>query len=91
MRRGPTSTFMSFIGGRLNVAPIPAVFIRLKPREERSRGRVIQELRPKLATVPGIRAFPQIFPRSGSAGRSRSQSPVHPAGRRDGGALPLGP
>ena len=39
------------------------VFIRLKPRAERiSAEAVVAELRPKLAQVPGIRAFPQITP-----------------------------
>jgi HAE1 family hydrophobic/amphiphilic exporter-1 len=39
------------------------IFIVLKPREERpSAQRIIEELRPKLASVPGIRAFPQILP-----------------------------
>jgi HAE1 family hydrophobic/amphiphilic exporter-1 len=47
---GPTSTGNA---GR--------VFIRLKPRDERPHAeKIIEELRPKLATVPGIRAFPQI-------------------------------
>jgi HAE1 family hydrophobic/amphiphilic exporter-1 len=39
------------------------IFLMLKPREERkSADAVIQELRPKLAAVPGIRAFLQILP-----------------------------
>ena len=40
------------------------MFIALKPREQRklSAEEVIQELRPKLATVPGIQAFMQIPP-----------------------------
>jgi HAE1 family hydrophobic/amphiphilic exporter-1 len=47
---GPTSTGNA---GR--------VFIRLKPRHERPHAeKIIEELRPKLARVPGIRAFPQI-------------------------------
>jgi HAE1 family hydrophobic/amphiphilic exporter-1 len=47
---GPTSTGNA---GR--------IFIRLKPRSERPHAeKIIEELRPKLATVPGIRAFPQI-------------------------------
>jgi len=41
-----------------------SMFVRLKPRSERrlSADEVIQELRPKLATVPGIRMFLQNPP-----------------------------
>ncbi len=40
------------------------IFLHLKPRSERalSADEVIQELRPKLAAVPGIRAYPQNPP-----------------------------
>ena len=40
------------------------LFIRLKPRSERrlNAEEIIQELRPKLATIPGIQAFLQIVP-----------------------------
>ena len=39
------------------------MFIRLKPRDQRpSAQELVQELRAKLATVPGIRAFPQLLP-----------------------------
>jgi HAE1 family hydrophobic/amphiphilic exporter-1 len=40
------------------------MFIRLKPRDQRTLhvDRVIQQLRPKLAQVPGIMAFPQNPP-----------------------------
>jgi HAE1 family hydrophobic/amphiphilic exporter-1 len=39
------------------------MFIRLKPRKERpSVDRIIEDLRPKLAAVPGIRAYPQNLP-----------------------------
>ncbi len=39
------------------------IFIRLKPRQERpSADEIVQEMRPKLAKVPGIRAFVQNFP-----------------------------
>jgi HAE1 family hydrophobic/amphiphilic exporter-1 len=40
------------------------MFIRLKPRKERklSADEVIQELRPKLATVSGTKAYPQNLP-----------------------------
>jgi hydrophobic/amphiphilic exporter-1 (mainly G- bacteria), HAE1 family len=39
------------------------MFVRMKPRSER-RGalEIIRELRPKLAAVPGINAFPQLLP-----------------------------
>ncbi len=39
------------------------MFARLKPRNQRkSATELIQELRPKLAAVPGINAFPQLLP-----------------------------
>jgi len=39
------------------------IFVRMKPRNERkSAAEIIQELRPKLASVPGINAFPQMLP-----------------------------
>ncbi len=57
---------MSSVGAAgTSVSPnIGRMFIRLKPRSERklSADEVIQELRPKLATVPGIRVFIQNPP-----------------------------
>src|SRR5438309_226605 len=39
------------------------IFVRMKPRNQRkSAQELIQELRPKLAAVPGIMAFPQMLP-----------------------------
>jgi HAE1 family hydrophobic/amphiphilic exporter-1 len=51
----------SFSGGASNTGRI---FIRLKPRSQRtlSVDEVIQELRPKLAALPGIRVFMQNLP-----------------------------
>jgi HAE1 family hydrophobic/amphiphilic exporter-1 len=60
------SGFMSNVGavGSTVSSNIGRMFIRLKPRNERSLSadEVIQELRPKLATVPGIRVFMQNPP-----------------------------
>jgi HAE1 family hydrophobic/amphiphilic exporter-1 len=60
------ANFMSSIGasGPNATGNSGRIFIRLKPRSERklSADQVIQELRPKLASVPGIRAFPQNPP-----------------------------
>jgi HAE1 family hydrophobic/amphiphilic exporter-1 len=60
------ANFMSSIGasGPNATGNSGRIFIRLKPRSERklSVDQVIQELRPKLASVPGIRAFPQNPP-----------------------------
>jgi len=60
------SDFMSSVGaaGSTVSSNIGRMFIRLKPRKERSLSadEVIQELRPKLATVPGIRVFMQNPP-----------------------------
>ena len=58
-------SFMSSIGaGGPNVTGNTGrLFIRLKPRSERPGiEQVIQELRPKLAEVPGMKAFPQNLP-----------------------------
>jgi HAE1 family hydrophobic/amphiphilic exporter-1 len=60
------SNFMSSVGaaGSTVSSNIGRLFIRLKPRDERalSADQVIQELRPKLSTVPGIRVFMQNPP-----------------------------
>jgi HAE1 family hydrophobic/amphiphilic exporter-1 len=52
--------FMSAIGN----ANSGRFFMRLKPRSERKLNvsQIIQELRPKLAQVPGINVYPQIPP-----------------------------
>ncbi|MCJ7748449.1 MAG: efflux RND transporter permease subunit [Desulfobacterales bacterium] len=58
-------SFMSGVGpaGSMVGYNIGRVFLRLKPRSERrlNADEIIQELRPKLATVPGIRVFLQNF------------------------------
>jgi HAE1 family hydrophobic/amphiphilic exporter-1 len=58
--------YMSSIGatGPNSTANSGRIFMRLKPRAERalSAAEVIEELRPKLGRVPGIRAFLQIPP-----------------------------
>jgi len=69
--------FMSRVGGGGSDSAGNAgrLFIRLKPRSERplSAGEMIQELRPKLAQVPGIRASLQNPPAIRIGGRlSRS-------------------
>ena len=56
---------MSFIGaaGSSVVLNNGRVFSLLKPRDQRPHAeKVIEGLRPKLATVPGIRVYPQILP-----------------------------
>ncbi len=59
-------TYFSSIGaGGPNVASNTGrIFMRLKPRSERklSADEIIQELRPKLSVVPGIRIFMQNLP-----------------------------
>ena len=57
--------FFSAIGaGGPNVAGNTGrIFIRLIPRSQRPPAEeIIQQLRPQLATVPGIRVYPQILP-----------------------------
>jgi hydrophobic/amphiphilic exporter-1 (mainly G- bacteria), HAE1 family len=60
------NSFMSGIGvsGVSVASNTGRVFIRLKPRKERRLNvdEVIQELRPKLAAVPGIQVFMQNLP-----------------------------
>ncbi|RII26330.1 MAG: acriflavine resistance protein B [Geobacter sp.] len=55
--------FMSSIGGN-HGSNAGSFFMRLKPRDQRklSADEVIQELRPKLAKVPGIRVFLKNVP-----------------------------
>jgi HAE1 family hydrophobic/amphiphilic exporter-1 len=57
--------FMSALGGGSSASTINQgrMFMRLKPREERRPAQVIvQDLRNKLAVIPGLRAYPQILP-----------------------------
>jgi hydrophobic/amphiphilic exporter-1 (mainly G- bacteria), HAE1 family len=58
--------FMSAIGAGGPTATLNQgrMFMRLKPRSERklSADQIIQELRPKLAQVPGINVYPQNLP-----------------------------
>jgi HAE1 family hydrophobic/amphiphilic exporter-1 len=59
MRQPWVSSFFSTTAG----GNAGRMFIRLKPRSERkSAMELIQELRPQVAAVPGISAFPQILP-----------------------------
>jgi HAE1 family hydrophobic/amphiphilic exporter-1 len=57
--------FMSFIGasGTSVISNNGRIFVRLKPHKERKPvDQLIADLRPKLATVPGIRVYPQVLP-----------------------------
>ncbi len=56
--------FMSTIGGGSRGSNAGSLFIRLKPRDQRtlSADEVIQELRPKLGKVAGIRTFLKNVP-----------------------------
>ncbi len=65
VRQDPNvDSFSSSIGGMGGALNQGRMFLRLKPRSERKLNvdEVIQELRPKLAAVPGINAFPQNPP-----------------------------
>ena len=56
---------MSSIGAStINVVPNTGrIFMRLKPRAERpSADKIIDDLRPKLAAIPGFRVYPQNLP-----------------------------
>jgi len=57
--------FMSFIGasGTSTVSNNGRIFVRLKPHKERKPvDQLIADLRPKLATVTGMRVYPQVLP-----------------------------
>jgi hydrophobic/amphiphilic exporter-1 (mainly G- bacteria), HAE1 family len=58
--------FMSSIGagGASSALNTGRIFIRLKPHDERalSADQIIEEMRPKLAKIPGIRVFMQNLP-----------------------------
>ncbi len=57
--------FMSALGGGPTVSTINQgrIFMRLKPRNERPPAQeVAQDLRKKLAVIPGMRAYPQVLP-----------------------------
>ncbi|HET8948367.1 MAG TPA: efflux RND transporter permease subunit, partial [Candidatus Polarisedimenticolia bacterium] len=67
VRQDPNvEAFMSSVGARGGTSASNAgtLFMRLKPRRERdlSAQEFIEEMRPKLMTVPGIRAYLQIPP-----------------------------
>jgi len=66
VRQDPSvQQLMSFIGasGSSTVLNNGRMFALLKPRDQRPHVEtVIEGLRPKLATVPGIRVYPQILP-----------------------------
>jgi HAE1 family hydrophobic/amphiphilic exporter-1 len=67
--------FMSTIGSGGGASNTGRLFMRLKPRSERklSADQVIQELRPKLAKIPGIKTFLRNVP-SIQIGGSSSKS-----------------
>ena len=87
--------FMSFIGAsgsstvdeqRPDLHPAEAA-----RRSGRPSTQVIADLRPKLAAVPGIRVYLQVLPTIRIGGQlTKARLPVHAAGRRPPGALPLG-
>ncbi|MCC6347741.1 MAG: efflux RND transporter permease subunit, partial [Nitrospirales bacterium] len=67
IRQDPNvESFMSSVGagGSSQSGNTGRIFIRLKPRSQRrlSADQIIQELRPRLAVVPGIRIFMQNLP-----------------------------
>ncbi len=67
VRKDPNvEAFMSSVGARGGISAGNAgiLFMRLKPRRERARSaqELIEEMRPQLMTVPGIRAYLQIPP-----------------------------
>jgi HAE1 family hydrophobic/amphiphilic exporter-1 len=58
---------MAFIGpsssGSSQTLNLGRIFVRLKPRSERlPADAIIQELRPKLASIPGLKVYPQNIP-----------------------------
>ncbi|MGV3533168.1 MAG: efflux RND transporter permease subunit [Chthoniobacteraceae bacterium] len=62
-------------GGPNSTSNAGRLFVRLKPRHQRpSATEIVNQLRPQLAKIPGIRAFPQVPPVIRIGGRS-SKSP----------------
>ena len=58
---------MAFIGpsssGSSQTLNLGRIFVRLKPRNERlPANAIIQELRPKLSSIPGLKVYPQNIP-----------------------------
>jgi HAE1 family hydrophobic/amphiphilic exporter-1 len=58
---------MAFIGpsssGSSQTLNLGRIFVRLKPRDERLPANdIIQELRPKLSSIPGLKVYPQNLP-----------------------------
>ncbi len=66
VRRNPhVESVMSFVGGGGSASSLNngRIFVTLKPHQERPTADVVlQELRPAIATVPGIKAFVQNVP-----------------------------
>ncbi|MBV9503773.1 MAG: efflux RND transporter permease subunit [Acidobacteriia bacterium] len=56
--------YMSMVGATNGAGNQGRIFAELKPRDQRSQSvdQVINELRPKLNTIPGMRAYPQNPP-----------------------------
>ncbi len=62
-------------GGPNSTSNAGRLFVRLKPRHQRpSATEIVNQLRPELSKIPGIRAFPQVPPVIRIGGRS-SKSP----------------
>ena len=80
LRRDPNiENFMSSIGG-FGPNNTGRVFMRLKPRDERQLDaeQIIEELRPKLARIPGISVFLQVPPLIRIGGQlTKSSVPIH--------------
>ena len=66
VRRHPhVDQFMSFIGasGSSTNMSNGRIFVRLKPHGQRPHvDKIIADLRPKFAAIPGIRVYPQVLP-----------------------------
>ncbi len=69
--RPEVDSFMSSAGGRGGAANSGNLMIRLKPKSERSvsADELVQQLRPSLSAIPGIRAFIQNPPVISLGGR----------------------
>src|SRR2546428_10799660 len=86
---------MSSIGAStINVVPNTGrIFMRLKPRDQRPPAdKIIADLRPKLAAVPGLRGYPQNLPIIRIGGRlTKAVYQYTPQGAGLQGAFPRGP
>ena len=88
---------MAFIGpsstpARSQTLNLGRILVKLKDRDQRLHAdAIIQELRPKLSVIPGLKVYLQNIPPIRIGGKAHQERiPVHAAGRGHRGAVSLG-